>query len=137
MTAIPKKTLERAYDFIVVGSGSGGCPVVRRLIDGSEASVLLIEAGPSSFGVAEIEDPTAWVGLGRGAYDWGYNFAPTPRVNNRVIGIPAIWVGRKALHHIDAANGALRGRWAAWTGIVLGCVGVALTIGVWTYLHQH
>jgi Domain of unknown function (DUF4190) len=52
-------------------------------------------------------------------------------------GIPAIWVGRKALKHIDAGDGALRGRWAAWTGIVLGCLGVAITIGVWIYLHQH
>jgi hypothetical protein len=52
-------------------------------------------------------------------------------------GIPAIWVGRKALRHINAADDALRGRWAAWTGIVLGCVGVAITIGVWIYLHQH
>jgi hypothetical protein len=52
-------------------------------------------------------------------------------------GVPAIWVGRKALVHINAANGTLRGRWAAWTGIVLGCLGVAITIGVWMYLHQH
>ena len=53
-----------------------------------------------------------------------------------VTGIPAIWVGRRALRHIDAADGALRGRWAAWTGIALGGVGVVLTIAVWTYLHQ-
>jgi hypothetical protein len=53
-----------------------------------------------------------------------------------VTGIPAIWVGRQALRHIDAADGALRGRWAAWTGIALGGVGVALTLAVWTYLHQ-
>jgi hypothetical protein len=52
-------------------------------------------------------------------------------------GIPAIWVGWKALAHINAADGALRGRWAAWTGIVLGCLGVAITIAVWIYLHQH
>lgn len=52
-------------------------------------------------------------------------------------GIPAIWIGRKALQHINAADGALRGRWAAWTGIALGCFGVALTIGVWIYFHQH
>ena len=54
-----------------------------------------------------------------------------------VTGIPAIWVGRRALRHIDAADGALRGRWAAWTGIILGSIGVALTIAVWTYFHQH
>jgi hypothetical protein len=52
-------------------------------------------------------------------------------------GIPAIWVGRKALLHINAADGALRGRWAAWTGIALGCLGVVITIGVWVYLHQN
>jgi Domain of unknown function (DUF4190) len=51
-------------------------------------------------------------------------------------GIPAIWVGQKALRHINAADGTLKGRWAAWTGIVLGCLSVALTIVVWTYLHQ-
>jgi hypothetical protein len=52
-------------------------------------------------------------------------------------GIPAIWAGRNALQHINASDGAPRGRWAAWTGIALGCLGVAITIGVWTYLHQH
>jgi hypothetical protein len=52
-------------------------------------------------------------------------------------GIPAIWVGRNALRHINAADGAVRGRAAAWAGIVLGCVGVALTVGVWIYLHRH
>ncbi len=54
-----------------------------------------------------------------------------------VTGIPAIWVGRKALLHLNAADGALKGRWAAWAGIVLGCLSVATTIAVWTYLHTH
>ena len=52
-------------------------------------------------------------------------------------GIPAIWFGWKALQHINAADGALKGRWAAWTGIVLGCLSVAVIIAVWIYLHQH
>ncbi len=51
-------------------------------------------------------------------------------------GIPAIWVGRKALLHLDAADGALKGRWAAWTGIALGCLSVVLTIVAWVYLHN-
>ena len=51
-------------------------------------------------------------------------------------GVPAIWMGRRALQHINAADGALRGRWAAWTGIGLGCLSVALLVGVWIYLHQ-
>jgi hypothetical protein len=52
-------------------------------------------------------------------------------------GIPAIWVGRKALVHINASEGAARGRWAAWTGIALGLLSVAITIAVWIYLHEH
>lgn len=56
---------------------------------------------------------------------------------NVVTGIPAIWVGRKALRHINAADGALSGRWAAWTGIALGCVSVVVLFAVWLYLHTH
>jgi hypothetical protein len=51
-------------------------------------------------------------------------------------GAPAIWVGRKSLVHLHGADGAAKGRWAAWSGIVLGCVGVAITVGGWFYLHQ-
>lgn len=53
-----------------------------------------------------------------------------------VTGIPAIWFGRKALAHLAAADGELKGRWAAWTGIALGCVGVVGTVVLWLYLHQ-
>ena len=53
-------------------------------------------------------------------------------------GIPAIWVGRKALRHLDdiGAGGAARSRRMAWAGIVLGCVGVAATVALWVYLRQ-
>lgn len=50
--------------------------------------------------------------------------------------IPAIWVGQKALRRIAAGDGALKGRSAALTGVILGCLGVALTVGGWLYLHQ-
>ncbi|MGV8936625.1 MAG: GMC family oxidoreductase [Allorhizobium sp.] len=85
---LPIRPLQKAYDYIVVGSGSGGCAVARRLIDGSDASVLLIEAGPPGIGIAEIDDPARWVPLGRSRYDWGYSYASTPAVNGRSIGIP-------------------------------------------------
>jgi choline dehydrogenase len=85
--SLPARQLKSGYDYIVVGSGSGGSAVTRRLVDAG-AEVLLIEAGPTGIGVAEIDDPAQWVPLGRGAYDWGYDYAPTPHVNGRTIGIP-------------------------------------------------
>ena len=38
-------------------------------------------------------------------------------------GIPAIWIGLRALRDIDASNGRLRGRGTAIAGIVLGVIG--------------
>lgn len=87
---VPKllaRPLKPAYDYIVVGAGSGGCAVARRLVDAG-ADVLLIEAGPTGIGIEAIDDPAQWVPLGRGDYDWGYDYAPTPHVNGRTIGIP-------------------------------------------------
>ncbi len=74
-------------DYIVVGSGSGGAAVTRRLVDAG-AEVLLIEAGPAGWNAPELADPTAWVSLTKGRYDWGHDYAPTPAVLNRVIPIP-------------------------------------------------
>lgn len=50
-------------------------------------------------------------------------------------GVPAVWVGVKALQRISAADGALKGRWAAWTGIALGCLSVVALFAIWLYLH--
>ena len=86
VVAIPYRPLKAAYDYVVLGAGSGGAAVTRRLVDAG-AHVLLIEAGPPGIGIADIDDPTQWMSLGRGAYDWGYDYAPTPHVNGRTIGI--------------------------------------------------
>jgi hypothetical protein len=49
-------------------------------------------------------------------------------------GVPAILLGRKALVHIDDSDGELRGRGAAWAGIVLGLVGVVISVVSLVYL---
>ena len=83
-----RPALAREYDFIIVGGGTGGSVMARRLAERSDATVLLIEAGPSDVGVAAIDDACRWTALLRGVYDWGYDYAPTPYVDGRVIGIP-------------------------------------------------
>jgi choline dehydrogenase len=84
----PHAPLTRAYDFIIVGGGTAGAVMARRLVERSDASVLLIEAGPSDIGIGAIDDASRWTGLLRSDYDWGYNYAPTPYVDGRIIGIP-------------------------------------------------
>lgn len=76
-----------SYDYIVVGSGSGGAPVAHRLSEAG-ATVLIIEAGRSSFGVPEIEDAAGWFALQQGAWDWGHTYSPTHKVYDRQIAIP-------------------------------------------------
>ncbi|MFM1824299.1 MAG: hypothetical protein RI967_2565 [Planctomycetota bacterium] len=45
-----------------------------------------------------------------------------------IAGPLAILLGMFALRQIAASDGALRGRWFAWTGIALGLVGLVLTL---------
>ncbi len=75
-------------DFVVVGAGSAGCAVARRLIDETDATVLVLEAGESDLGIAAISDPERWVENFGTPQDWNYSYAPTPRVDNRPIPLP-------------------------------------------------
>jgi choline dehydrogenase-like flavoprotein len=41
------KALARRYDAVIVGAGSADCVVARHLVDGADATVLLLHAGGS------------------------------------------------------------------------------------------
>jgi len=86
-------------DFIVVGSGSGGSAVARRLFEAG-ASVTVIEAGPDPKGAPEIEDPSRWFGLQGGDWDWGHAYQPAAELRGRVVPIPR----GKALGGSSATN---------------------------------
>lgn len=48
-------------------------------------------------------------------------------------GIPAIWIGLRAIRDIDASHGRLRGRGTAIVGIVLGVIGTLALTGAAGY----
>ena len=64
------------FDFVIVGGGSGGCVMARRLSDAG-FSVCLLEAG-SPREEACLHIPAAAVGAVRPPHDWGLHTEPEP-----------------------------------------------------------
>ncbi|TXG99884.1 MAG: GMC family oxidoreductase [Nevskiaceae bacterium] len=81
------QNLAAEYDYIVVGSGSGGAVVAGRLAAESDARVLVLEAGGTDQ-VQSVIHPGLWPTNIRSPLDWGYTAEPTPSVNNRALILP-------------------------------------------------
>lgn len=87
--AVNEKDVKKTtYDYIVVGAGSGGCVVARRLVDNTDAQVLVLEAGESDEGIDMIANPLRWLENIGSAHDYLYHYQPTPYLNNRTIYVP-------------------------------------------------
>ncbi|MBV9002456.1 MAG: GMC family oxidoreductase N-terminal domain-containing protein [Solirubrobacterales bacterium] len=71
------------YDYVIVGAGSSGCVLARRLVERTNATVLILEAGPSDEDVPSIDDPTRWVENIGGAHDYAYRYEPNPSLDGR------------------------------------------------------
>uniref|UniRef100_UPI001486D046 NAD(P)-binding protein n=1 Tax=Poseidonocella sp. HB161398 TaxID=2320855 RepID=UPI001486D046 len=71
----PAETIRGSYDFIVVGGGTSGSVVARRLAEDPSVHVLLLEAGGSDR-VPQVIDSTQWMWNIGTSRDWGYKAAP-------------------------------------------------------------
>ena len=70
---------------MIVGAGSAGCVVARRLVEGTDATVLVLEAGGTDEGVASIAHPHQWTENIGSPYDWSYTYEPSPQLDHRPI----------------------------------------------------
>lgn len=80
------QNLSESYDFIVIGSGSGGATVAGRLGE-SGASVLVLEAGETDQ-VEAVLNPAMWPTNLRSERDWGHSADPSDSVNGRSLILP-------------------------------------------------
>ncbi|KAL3274352.1 hypothetical protein HHI36_015750 [Cryptolaemus montrouzieri] len=62
--------LQPAYDFIIVGGGTAGCVLARRLAENKSASILIIEAGGR--GNSFLSIPVVGPMLQQSNFDWKY-----------------------------------------------------------------
>lgn len=82
MDAVPKHA-----DFIICGAGTSGCVLAARLAEGSDASVLLLEAGGDDR-VKLVEDSRLWMQNIGSERDWCFSAEPNPALNNRTAPLP-------------------------------------------------
>ena len=93
------------FDYIVVGAGSAGCVVARRLCEAGY-KVQLLEAGPPDYSLDyRLHMPAALSHvLANDTYNWFYHSEPEPQLNGRRLYCPSVevtWVATHINHAID------------------------------------
>lgn len=109
------------FDYVIVGAGSSGCALAYRLATTTDASVLLIEAGPGAIPPV-VRDASSWPRLLDSTYDWRYRTVPQPHAAGRAFA----WPRGRIVGGCSAMNGMvfLRGAASDYDGWErLGCRG--------------
>ena len=79
----------KSFDFIILGAGSAGCVLANRLSENTNYTVCLIEAG-SKDSDPRLHIPVgfAFLGDGKGKYNWGYETEPQKEFEKVVVTEP-------------------------------------------------
>ncbi len=74
---------QNVFDYVVVGGGSGGCPVAARLSEDPQVSVCLLEAGGSDKKLLIQAPPGVVVMMREGFHNWSFETVPQRGLNGR------------------------------------------------------
>ena len=77
----------QSYDYIIIGAGSAGCVLAKRLSENPKNSVLLLEAGGPDNNL-NIHVPGAYLKVHKSKEDWGFWTEEQGSVFNRKIYLP-------------------------------------------------
>lgn len=75
------------FDYVIIGGGSAGCVMAARLSEQTEATVLLLEAGPRDTSPF-IHMPVGFFRMTSGPLTWGYSTVPLRHAGGRVTVYP-------------------------------------------------
>lgn len=78
---------DQTFDYIIAGAGTAGCILARRLIERTDASVLLLEAGPR-YSRLMLDAPLPSGRVGRTFLSWGFRTVPQAHLEGRTVAYP-------------------------------------------------
>ncbi len=76
------------YDYVIIGAGSAGSVLARRLTEGTGFSVLVLEAGGSDRSMIVAMPAALAMPMNTRRFNWGMKTEPEPGLNGREINLP-------------------------------------------------
>ncbi|MFT5706094.1 MAG: choline dehydrogenase [Oceanospirillaceae bacterium] len=76
------------FDYIIIGAGSAGCVLAKRLGEDDSLNILVLEAGGEDNSIF-VSMPTALsIPMNSKRFNWGLSTEPEPGLNGRVMNLP-------------------------------------------------